>query len=296
MTGVVEEVLASVGKTFAVMALGLAFRRRWGRDITVLNDLAMALFIPCLAFSVILGQEVTSADAVAIIGAALFVLLSVLVVASLVFRAAGWSGARTLLLPVVFMNCANLPFPILEANYGSTGLGYAVIFYVTVQTLNFSLGVMLLHDRPDPLLLLKTPVFVATLLAVTLLLSGMAPPRIVLDTTELLGDAAIPIILFSFGYSLAGMRVAAWRRTLVAALLRLGGGLAAGLTVAHLLGLAGTLRDAVILMSAMPSAVITVVLARRYGADHELVASVVFTSTLLALMILPLLLLWLRSS
>jgi predicted permease len=159
----------------------------------------------------------------------------------------------------------------------------------------FSIGILLLTRSIDLASLLRVPVFVVSLAAILLVALDVPVPAIVADTAELLGDAAIPLILFTFGYSLAGVRLGAWRSTLLVSALRLAGGLAFGLLAATLLGLHGIERDVVILVSAMPSAVINVAVTERYRAEPELVASVVFVTTAAALAILPLLLVWLRT-
>ncbi|MGD8396159.1 MAG: AEC family transporter [Candidatus Eiseniibacteriota bacterium] len=294
MHPVVAEILVSVGKTFAVMGIGVAFRRFWSRDISAVNDLAMQLFVPCLAFSAILNQELAPHEFGRIAAAAGIVIAGVLILALAVFRLTGLRG-RGPVIAAVFANCANLPFPILEANYGATGLGYGVVYYLVNHLSMFSIGILLLTRSIDLGALLRVPVFVVSLAAILLTALDVPVPSIIADTAELLGDAAIPLILFTFGYSLAGVRLGAWRATLLVSTLRLAGGLACGLLAVTLLGLDGIQRDVVILVSAMPSAVINVVVTGRYRAEPELVASVVFVTTAAALVIVPLLLVWLRT-
>jgi predicted permease len=79
------------------------------------------------------------------------------------------------------------------------------------------------------------------------------------------------------------------------AVLRLVFGVGLGWLAADWLGLAGIEREVVILMSAMPSAVVNVVIARQYDADSEIVASIVFLSSLAAIGVLPALLVFLRT-
>ena len=64
--------------------------------------------------------------------------------------------------------------------------------------------------------------------------------------------------------------------------LRLLGGVAVGLVLAKLLGLDDVARQAGVLQSAMPSAVITIVLATEYDVEPALVTSVVIITTLLS--------------
>ncbi len=294
MNPVVAEVLGSVGKTFALAGIGLLFQRWWRRDIASLTDLAMKLFVPCLAFSVITDQVLTAHDLATVTGGAAMVMLATLGVSALVFRLARIEH-RGLYLPVAFMNAANLPFPILEANYGSQGLGYGVLYYLATVTLLYTVGIAIVSRSPHPRELLKTPVALATAAALVFKVARVGVPPLLHDTADMVGRAAIPTILFVYGYSLGGVRMGDLRLAALGAVLRLGLGLALGLGVVRLLGIEGVARDVVILVSAMPSAVVNVVIASQHRADPDLVASVVLLTSLASVVLLPVLLIALRT-
>jgi predicted permease len=120
-------------------------------------------------------------------------------------------------------------------------------------------------------------------------------PGLLLATTDLFGQAAIPTVLFIFGYSLGGLQVEHLGIAALGAVLRLGLGLGLGWLAAEWFALEGIGREIVILMSAMPSAVVNVVIARQYDADPEVVASIVLLTSLAAIGILPVLLVFLRT-
>jgi predicted permease len=295
MSPVTAQVLTSVAKTFGVMGVGFAFQRFWKRDIEALTDLAMKLFVPCLAFSVVVGQDLSAGALVTVAGAAAFVVLGGLALAWPIFRVLGLHKRRGLFLPVAFMNAANLPFPIIEANYGRPGLGYAVLYYVAVVAILYSLGVGIVARTLNPRVLLRTPVTIATLAGLLVQVTHLPLPGVLVATVDLLGQAAIPVVLFIFGYSLGGLQVSHLGIAAFGAVLRLVFGVGLGWLAADWLGLAGIEREVVILMSAMPSAVVNVVIARQYDADSEIVASIVFLSSLAAIGVLPALLVFLRT-
>lgn len=294
MNPVVVEVLVSVATSFAVMGLGVVFQRLWKRDIAVMTDLAMKLFVPCLAFSAIASMELNAHDMATVAGGGALVQVGMLAIAFVVFRLLK-VDRRGLYLPIAFMNSANLPFPILEANYGRVGLGYGVIYYLTTSSLLYTIGIAIVSRSPDPRTLFTTPVTIATLAALGLKAAHVAVPRFLLAAIDMLGQAGIPLMLFIFGYSLSEMRLRDLRLAVLASAMRLGLGFALGLAAVRLLGVQGVARDVVIFVSAMPSAVVNVVIARQYQADSDLVASVVFLTSLAAVVILPLLLIALRT-
>ena len=70
----------------------------------------------------------------------------------------------------------------------------------------------------------------------------------------------------------------------------MGVGLLIGIFVVNLFNLTGILRSVVILDSAMPAAVFSSILATKYKNEADLVSSVVFVTTVISLVTIPLLL------
>jgi predicted permease len=127
-------------------------------------------------------------------------------------------------------------------------------------------------------------------LALLLQALGLELPRWAANTTRLLGDCAVPLMLLSLGVALASLRIAGLGRAMAMSALRLSLGFVVGLTVATVLGLEGTVRGVVILEAAMPVAVFNYLWAVRYDTAPEEVAGMVLGSTLLSFVTLPLLL------
>ena len=99
-----------------------------------------------------------------------------------------------------------------------------------------------------------------------------------------------PAVVLTLGFSLSTIKLTSIPTTLLASLIRLGGGLALGILAVHLFQMTGILRSVVILMSAMPAAVNTYLLAAKYKNEAEVVASVVLVPTLASLILIPFLL------
>ena len=139
--------------------------------------------------------------------------------------------------------------------------------------------------------MLLTPLVHAVALALLLQAFGIDLPRWAANTTNLLGDCAVPLMLLSLGVALARLRIAGMGRALAMSALRLGLGFGVGVLVAAAMGLEGTIRGVVMLESAMPVAVFNYLWAVRYDTAPEEVAGMVLGSTLLSFVTLPLLLL-----
>jgi predicted permease len=75
----------------------------------------------------------------------------------------------------------------------------------------------------------------------------------------------------------------------VASVIRMGGGFCLGLLAVWLFKLTGIPRAVVLFEAAMPSAVFATVLATRYKNEEELVSSVVLATTVMSVVVIPVL-------
>jgi len=132
-------------------------------------------------------------------------------------------------------------------------------------------------------------------------------PAVVAVPVRMLGETVVPMMLLSLGASLrmllpadaaarsrrdrGGSVAARLALPTALAMLRLGGGWLVGQGVVALFGTAGTLvGDITVLVSALPPAVLNVVVADRYDRDPALVAAVIAIGTAAALITTPLVL------
>ncbi|MBU2885919.1 AEC family transporter, partial [Gilvimarinus agarilyticus] len=136
----------------------------------------------------------------------------------------------------------------------------------------------------------RQPVLWAMVIAVGVLLSDWTLPLWLANTLDLLGGFTIPLMMITLGVSLARLKVTRWYRSVLFSVMRLAGGLLAGWLMCLALGLTGVERGVVLLQSAMPVAVFSYLLTLRYNRDHQEVAAIVVTSTILAFIGMPVLL------
>jgi hypothetical protein len=110
----------------------------------------------------------------------------------------------------------------------------------------------------------------------------------------LLAQAAIPAMLIVLGMQLrANGSLPQTRAVAPAVALRLVVGPAIGIGLASLFGLTGAQRQAGILETAMPTAVVSTVLAETYGLEPAFVTQCVVITTLMSPLTLTPLLAWL---
>ncbi len=143
-----------------------------------------------------------------------------------------------------------------------------------------------LRDLGRSLLLPPTWALVAGL-AVNL--SGVEElPALVERPFELLGAATLPLTMIYAGLMLDLRGVERlWRELGYVIVVRLGLSTLIGLGVASLLRLEGDVRNTVVIMAAMPTAMMSLVIGTRSGLRSDVLASAVVVTTLLSTVTLP---------
>jgi hypothetical protein len=190
----------------------------------------------------------------------------------------------------LFPNNGNLGLPLIDFALGSAGLERAIVYMIGSSILMFGVAPALLQGHSldyGMRLTLKLPLIWAMLAGLSLHWLGIQLPLKLDEGIAQLGEAAIPIALLLLGMQLASTSFKVGKYELFATLLRLilAPLIAYGVGVAlHLQGLD---LQVLILQSAMPVAVNTVVLATEFGGDASRVARTIVISTLLGFLTLP---------
>lgn len=280
---------------FFIIGIGFTVGRFLKIDLTSITKLILYVLAPSLVFSSLSNKVIDPVD----LGKIFFSVLGIISIMGVVtwglLKGMGkLDTLRGLLLPVMFMNCANMGLPLILGAFGESAFIIGVLFYVCVATLHFSLGVAIVSGW-DFREVFKFPLVYAVAVALSLNFSGVTIPEIIFTPINNLGMATIPIMLFSLGYSLNGVKVTSIKYSLLGVFLRIVGGFACANLMVWVFHLEGNARSVVILVGSLPSAVINFVIAERFGKNPELVSSVVLIGTLMSLVTAPLVLYYLMN-
>jgi predicted permease len=200
---------------------------------------------------------------------------------------------RVLLSPMMYPNTGNMGLPVVLYAFGSAGFVYGITVMVTVSLFQFTVGTML-ASRGNPLKsLAKTPTVYAIAIAMALLLTDTELPLWLANSVDLMSGFTVPLMLITLGVSLASIKVKNLRSGLGFSLVRIPLAATAAWLIADLMGLPPLAQGILVLQMSMPVAVFNYLFAQRSQREPAYVASLVFCSTLLALIYLPLLLIWL---
>lgn len=283
------EVFSIVFPVFAIVFIGYLYARRYKPDMAAANQLNLEVFTPALIFSVLAAEGFDLGEYSELALAGVWVVLGSGLLAWPIARFAGWS-ARAFLPPMMFSNSGNMGLPLALFAFGETALPAAMILFLVENTLHFTVGNAMLVRRIHPLALLRMPMLVATLAGIGVSLAGLSVPGPLYQAIDLVGQIAIPLMLFSLGVRLTSIGLTDWRiGTVGAAVAPLSGILLAGLAVSAL-QMSGQQAAQLILFGALPPAVLNYLFAERYNVAPNQVAAIVLLGNLASLAALPLVL------
>lgn len=274
---------------FIVAALGYLIERGT-KDFPseALSRLAMLVGTPSLVFSSLTSTPLPSETLakVSIISATIVLLSGLLsALAIKIMRL----PIRTFLPALSLPNLGNAGLPIVFFAFSDVGLTIGVSAFFVVALVQYIVVPPVVAGELNLRKVVREPLIWAVLAVVVFKVLDVQPPVIVAETTRLLGGLMIPIMLILLGGALARIKVQDIGRSVALAALRLCLGAVTGIAVIYLFDLNGVEAGTIFLLSIMPSALVTYVIAERQGRDSEQVAGLVVCSTLLTFLCLPVL-------
>ncbi len=277
---IVAPVMIAVGVGFVLARLG---KKEEPEYVTLL---VTYVGTPCLVFSTLANIELELAAVGAIAGAAALCLIAAAAIGYPLLRLTGLS-VRGYLPSLMHPNTGNMGLPLCLFAFGEEGLALGIAYYVVIASNHFVTTPVVASGELSLRRIARSPIIYAVIIALGFLVSETAVPVWINNSTVLLGQFTIPLLLITLGFSLARMQVASLGTSLFLAVTRLAIGFAIGNGVAEILGLEGIARGVVILQASMPNAVFNYLFAKQYNAEPEGVAGMVVVSTLLAFLVLP---------
>ncbi len=274
-------ILAGIGVVW--VKLGLEYR------VQFVTRLTMSLSVPALIFVALVKTEIAPQ---ALRDTALAAVAAYIGVAGVVFVLVRLAhlDVRTFLAPLTFGNTGNLGLPLALFAFGSLGLDYAVVVFAIMAVLSFTLGVWIVSGQSRPTAAFKEPIVWATLLGGLFLTQNWTLPQWSMNTLELLGQVAIPVMLITLGVAMVRLKPGSISRSVWLALAKYGICIGVAWGVGRLFDLPPVALGVLVMQVSTPVAVTSYMLAEKYEADSDQVAGLVMASTLMAIVAIPLLL------
>ncbi len=283
----VYRIFAIIFPIFSIVTLGYLYARyRRDTDMSSGNHLNMDIFTPALIFDIMSQSDYALTDYLELSLGGIAVILGSGLVAWPVARAMGYQW-KTLVPPMMFNNCGNMGVPLVILTFGEAALPAAILLFAISNLLHFLLGQQLITQRWSPLAVLRNPMIVATVLGILVSVLGIGLPETLRLPIHMLGQIAIPLMLFSLGVRMLAIDFKDWRIGTLGALLCPLSGLLIALIFLALVPLQPTQAAILLLFSALPPAVLNFMVAERYNQEPRLVASIVLIGNFFSLIVIP---------
>ncbi len=258
-------------------------------DTELITSLVTYFGTPCLLFYSLSAVQLASDTLLSMVLAAIFANVAFIIIGALVLAVFSLPQ-RVYLQALSFPNVGNVGLPLCYLAFDEEGLALAVTFFAIYVVFQMTVGAAFVAGSFSPKALVKMPIIPATILAAFFLFTGTRVPEWLYNTTKLIGDLTIPLMLFTLGVSLSRLKIQRLKKPVFLSLLRLGMGFGVGVALVSLMNLSGPAAGVVILQCSMPAAVFCYLFAQVYDQRPEEVAGIVVVSTLLGFTALPALL------
>lgn len=289
---------------FLLVAIGFLIRKKGivgteGRK----NMIDLCLFVT-LPFNV-LNSFLREWDWDLLISCSVILLLSIgynavsVLFSILLYRRNSLEKQKPLKYGTIVSNGGFLGNPIIEGIYGSSGLLYASLFMLPVRIVMWSYGVTVFlrgeesaaENKKGGLLkkIITHPCIVAIYVGAIIMIGGIGLPTFLKNTIAGLSNCNMPLSMMLVGMLLAEIDPKGlidktmWFYTFVRLILM--PLVIYGVTA--FLPIDAQLRGITVIMAGMPAPITTALLSAKYGGDEEYATGMIFVTTLLSLITLP---------
>jgi len=284
-----SQIFSIVAPLFIIAAIGYFYGARVRPEMRITNQLVMDVFMPALIFHVMIQDDFYPSQYLSLMFAGTLLMLGSGILAYVFARLLGFSW-RSFVPPAMFSNWANLGLPLYVIALGEQALGGGVVLVVAGNILCFTLGVYIFSGKIKSLELMRTPILLAVIFGAILNSLNVTLPEFVGLPIEMLGQTAIPLMLFSLGVRLTRVSWSDSRAALAMAVFCPLVGVALAIALCQIVPMSPLHQNILVLFGVLPPAVINFMLAEQYQTEPETVASMVLIGNLLSVVSLPIVL------
>lgn len=266
------------------------------KDIDPLNKIVMYILMPCMIFSALYSADMSLLPTLGILP---FVILTASigsgVISYIVLKRLHYDDKKiwSVLVTVMIANTAFMGYPVNLGVYDHPGFLRAIFCDLATTCMFLLLSFVLVLKfggtvkRAFREILLFPPLW-AVVLGISFNLLNIPIGPVLDKTVNYLADGAIPLIMISLGLSIElGGLARSKAMVIFTSIVKLGVFPLIALIVVSLLGLTGLQHDVGIIEAAMPSGMLSLLLAITYKLDYELTSDCILINTVISLITLP---------
>ena len=288
---------------FVLIAVGYILTKKGmisDRTQRQLTDLVINLILPCTIIKS-LNMEITKElllDTGIVLLISLCIQLFYSIMNKFLYNRMEQSEKVCCQYSTLVSNAGFIGMPVAEAMFGDTGLLYSSFFLIPMRIAMWSSGLALFSSGEDRKTVLKKvlthPCLIAVYIGFGLMLLrsfGIAMPVFLENTVKALASCNTAMSMIVIGAILAGADVSQLmnKNVLVFSLYRLLVFPAVVYLILHLIGTDPVVTGVCVVLTGMPAGSTTAMLAKKYDGNSVFASALVFDSTVLSLVTLPIL-------
>ena len=291
-----QRIFGIILPVFAIIAVGYGYARLRGdsvrADMGAVNRVSMEVLCPLLVFTALSAKDFDVGHNLVLILAGVLISLGSGLLAWPLARLLGYD-VRSFVPPMMYNNCGNMGLPLAALAFGPAGLSAAVALFMAANLVYFSVGIKIIeagqHGRRSSFFKFMTsPMMLSMIFGMLCAVFRLSLPAPLLSALRMLGDACIPLMLFSLGVRMMDVNFRSWHIGLIGAIAcPLTGLISAGL-LDLALPLTDMQRGQMYLFASLPPAVFCFMIAEQYRQEPDKVASIVLLGNLASLGFVPL--------
>ncbi len=302
MSLLISILVSDILPVFCIAGAGFLLARYAGVDVKILARVVFYSLLPCLAFRLLVTSSTSMPNVARLMLLAVLIMAAMALVGLMAAKGLGLKGPslRAFMMVVMFSNGGNYGLPVVRFAFGADALTYATIFFLTGSVTTYVVSAFFAGSRRGKIAgalekVWRMPSLYGVAAALIVVAMGRPVPEAIMRPVSLLSDAALPLMILVLGMQLeravwpARPGTVLWAvgiSLLVAPIVALG--------LAWILGISGAARQAAVILSSMPVAVVTTILALEFELAPEFVTSAVFLSTIASPLTLTPLIAYLR--
>ena len=300
-------VVGKVAALFIMIAVGAIAGKTTllaKNSIPYLNDLLLYIGTPCMVMRSLYTKELSGDTFSLTVNTLVFSIIYFIVMtilAILFVRAIRLKPAKdkgTYVCAMVAVNTGFMGFPITLALFGNSIFYYVVlenlvlnIYCYMAEPLLFGIGSNSKRSPGAAVKALLNAPSAFMILGFIMMLTGVRPPAVIDEVLEYLGSITVPLSMILVGLQLSSTDLRRFfnRANLLCSIFNMFVIPAVYFLLIHPLPfLTGEVKTALIFCAVMPSAVVTMAMAQKYGGNPVAASEMISVTTVISLLVIPL--------
>ena len=282
----IYQIFSIIFPVVAIVLVGYFYATKFQPNMETANTINMNIFLPALMFSVLSKESFQIQNYQLLAMSGVIVIIGSGILAWIVAKALN-INIKAFVPPMMFNNTGNIGLPLAVLAFGEIALGAAVVLFAIEMLLHFTFGAYILSKNANFMSIFRSPILIATLAGLSINLVDFELWLPITQMIDLLGQAALPLLMFTLGTRLIGINFGDWKLGVLGSFLCPVVGLIVALVVIQFIELEHLHYQQLILFSVLPPAVLNHMMAEKYQQQPETVASIVMIGNIGSLIVLP---------